>query len=689
MGTHQRGLRAELAFILNIDPYTYDDLDPDFPAPHESTSNHLARLIRDATKRPDEVKVIYSFLPAILLRFFGYAPGRGWLETCADLPSRDRNAIMNIVLPKGPLHRFCKRHSTSRESSINISSDMRFEFSRNNLPQFTKNALNNADTSTSVEFSRSYLAPLLINSIQKDNDDLLYLTPIDYFYICIVASPAIKWSSNNHFASTKRSRRSSSLPSMRALYNQLLYAYASILSPEARADKSPIFLATCLDYLFIPWAFAKTETTSQSTFPSTVSHLPPITSAAVADAIASILLALVPPRPTCLDLDLDFDHTLTQSPSLVELGMLSNSAIVYRLLGSMLYNAILRYDVHNSPSTMCAYLRVLAIYLAPWRVDVRKSLKQLLLPREKTPSQTRMAKLQSTISFTYEKLASPTNSPQNGSEVKECEWRDRLVTRQVFIDRELVRLAIVRGAQLRMGSTEEGGNHLALLADAATAAKISEVTEPGFDYDQIEELRRCLEAVRDQKTQFDMTATRKSRNYIGPLAACVGEKIDNGVLQNISERIGIGNITKASEHRSRNGNGRPSNTYRTPRQQRTMSMKASVKEDIPFLGNVWERPVSHSEIELLVVAAYRLALMMEPYLGFIPNFRFFGQVWFWVLFAMFYFTVMTARGILVMANHGHDRSFAFLYQVWLGAILVVVPLGIFITRWIVNSVRDI
>lgn len=687
MGTRQRGLRAELAAILSIDPYTYDDLDPDFPAPHETTSNHLARLIRDATKRPDEAKVIYSFLPAILLRFFGYAPGRGWLETCADLPSRDRNAIMNIVLPKGPLHRFCKRHSNSRDSSINISSDMRFEFSRNNLPQFTKNALNNADTSTSVEFSRSYLAPLLINSIQKDNEDLLYLTPIDYFYICIVASPAIKWSSNNYSANIKRSRRSSSLPSMRALYNQLLYAYASTLSPEARADKSPLFLAACLDYLFIPWAFAKTETTPQSTFPSTASHPPPITSAAVADAIASILLALVPPRPGCLDLD--FDHTLTQTPPLVELPMLSNSAVVYRLLGSMLYNAILHYDVRNSPSTMCAFVRVLAIYLAPWRVDVRKCLKLLLLPREKTPSQTRMAKLQSTISFTYEKLASPTNSPQNGSEVKESEWRDQLIARQELIDRELVRLAIVRGAQLRMGSTEEGGNHLALLADAATAAKIGDVAEPGFDYDQIEELRRCLEAVRDQKTQFDMTASRKSKNYIGPLAACIGEKIDNGVLQNISERIGIGSMTKASEHRSRNGNGRPSSTYRTPRQQRTMSMKASVKEDIPFLGNVWERPVSHSEIELLVVAAYRLALMMEPYLGFIPNFRFFGQVWFWVLFVVFYISVMTARGIFVVANHGHELTFAFVYRVWFGVIVMVVPLGILITRWIIKLVRDL
>lgn len=644
MAPMRGGLRAELATILQVDPFTMHDSQTETLAPTEPTTSHLASLILASLSHPEDVRVVYEFLPLLMVRVFGFRPGQGWLETASELPSKDREALLRLTAPGGPIHSFCRRNSPHRDAKINLTSDMRFEFPRSSLPAVTDKALREGPSAAlkkSITDGQSFLAPFLVPSLKNNDDKNVYLSPLDYFYVCMVASPTRKWTATpgSQNSTGRRVRRSVSLPSTRALYNRTIASYASTLNGAERVDWNSFFLATCLDFLFMPWASYEQSCEV------------PVVSTNSAESVASILLALVPASPSVLDLVIDFRPS--GIPETLDWRMQTNTSAVYRASEKMLEAILKHYDADAPLGPLVAYMRVLPLYIAPWRSSIRNTLTACLFPKKKstmsgsnsrTPS---MAALTSTLSSINAHLASPSGSPGNASSVKENQWRSELRTRQRFVDDELLRLAIVKAANRRLPSFPEGARVLAMLADAAQAARLSgSWSAQERDLDKAEELRNCLLALRNQKAESERGIARRERNYIGPLASSVGLRLETGVLGGISEIVGVGGSSGvAGVVNMVSGSARGCNVKEL-RERRLSAFRGEEKKDVPFLGNVWDRPISEGENEIVVVWSYWLALRLEPRLGYVPNLRFLGRYWFWLLFSILVCGTYFVRGLM-------------------------------------------
>lgn len=647
MGPLRRGLRAELAAILEVDPFTMEDLQTDSLAPTEPTTSRLSSLISSSLSHPGEIRAVYEFLPILMLRVFGFRPGQGWLETASELPSKDREALLRFTMPEGPVHSFCKHNSPPRDAKINLASDMRFEFPRSSLPTVTEAALKEGPSAAlkkSIKEGQSFLASFIAPSLEDKDDMAVYLSPVDYFYVCMVASPTRKWTSpSGGQPGGRRVRRSVSLPSTRALYNRTIASYASSLKAAERVDGDSFFIATCLDFLFMPLASYKQS-----------SELP-VVSTAVAEAVASLLLALVPPSPSSLDLVVDFRPS--GIPGTLDWRMQTNSSAVYRASESMLETVLMHFDSDAPLGTLIVYVRMLALYIAPWRSSIRNTLSACLFPKKKssassgknrTPS---MAALTSTLSTINAHLASPSGSPGNASSVRESQWRAELRTRQRFVDEELVRLAIVKAANRRLPSVSEGGKVLALLAEATQAARLLGTwSSSEKDPDKADELRSCLLALRNQKAEYERNSGRRDRNYIGPLASSVGMRIETGgVLGGISQIVGVGGGSGVAGVVNMVAGSGGGSGQRKLRERRLSAFRGEDIKDVPFLGNVWDRPISESENEIVVLWSYWLALRLEPRLGYVPNLRFLGRYWFLLLCSFLFCGIYFVRGLMKLS----------------------------------------
>lgn len=629
MSRRRRGLRAELSAILLVDQYTQQNQSESVNPPGENVSMHLSDLITHATTHPDEARTVYAYLPSIMLRLFGFSPGQGWLETCSDLVTRDRDAIVALAMPNGPIHAFCREHTLPRNAPVSHG-DMRFEFSRRNLPHLTDAALELGNVAPQI--SLSYLARMLLPTLRtkEDGADVLLLSPLDYFFLCLVASPTRKPAGKPESdAPLSKAKRSRSLPSTRAQYNHVIAAYAASLNPAEGVHIDDIFIPACLDYFFIPFAAAASS-----------NHLPPL-STCTADAVASLLLTLVPPSPDALQLHLD--AMLVPSPLLVDLHLLTNSSALYRLTGRMLHCIFKKCKTSLSHLTLTSYLRILALYLAPWRANVRKSIRSMLFAKAKSSSSRTSARspsiyaLSSTLSSINAHLSSPSGSPGNASTVREGKWCAELRNRQRDSDKDLLRLAIVLAANQHLGEFVESSRVLQMLAEAAQTARLSKIPFKESDQFQTEELQMCLSALRDQNLEMQRKVGRRERNYMTILANNVGQgSVHGGMLSGISEMVGVGSGDRMSGMvLSRSSGGSSCTSRRRVHERRSMTMKSGLAEDVPFLGSVWDRPIAKGESETLVLGAYWLALRLEPYLGFVPDTRFLGQYWVWVFLSLF------------------------------------------------------
>ncbi|CAN8074732.1 unnamed protein product [Agarophyton chilense] len=623
-----RGLRAELSSILAVDEYAQRPLRTELPPPTDSISAHLAHLISRATEHPDEARTVYAYLPSIMLRIFGFAPGQGWLETCSELRSRDRDALVAIVLPDGPLHTFCNKHSPPRSKPIDFVHDMLFEFPRRNLPTLTNHALQDGDLSPRT--STSYLASLLAPSLRNTTDDMVFLTPLHYFFICMIASPTLKYVNAPVSQSVKGPKRSKSIPSIRAQYNQLISAYAALSDPSSPFNAQDIFIPTCLDYWIIPWLTA------------TPTNLPYL-STSTADALATLLLALPPASPR--DLDLSSESCTLQVTEMVPIRLLTTSGAVYRFVPPMLHVIFSNFDSASPIFPLNAYIRVLALMIAPWRHNIRATASHMLLPKPKikkiqNPNRSpSMSAWTTTLSSINAHLPSAT-SPGNATSVKEGEWREKLEKRYVKCDKSLLRSAVILAAKMHVASSPDGVRVLSLLTDAAQAARFQSITVQEEDSDRMEELQLCLDAVADQRCRLNRTNGHREKNFIPILAANLGDKPTNGMLRGISEMVGVGSGKVVS---AVNGVG-SSNTKRRLKDFRNNWMGKERGEEVPFIGDVWDKPISGNESEMLVLFAYWLALKMEPRLGFLPDIRFLGQYWVWCM------TVLICIFIVLMRN---------------------------------------
>lgn len=618
MPHHQRGLRAELAAILSVDQYSLDDLVDDPAPPYEPTSTRLAHLIIHAIHHPIEARAVYAFLPVLMLRIFGFTAGQGWLETISQLPSKDRDALLAVVMPDGPLHSFCKQASSqppdgevqpaSTVSSVPGVRDMRFEFSVANLPPGTRQALAssengvladdgpnhsfssafpNGDSVPSLNYQhqpQSYLAPILRPMVvSRYGGDVLLLDPLMYFTLCLIASPANKYASDGVPEGTnpitaKRIKRSTSLPSTRALYNQVLAAYLKCCTPMQRADAAPVIIPAVLDFLFLPWALATPD-------------VAPIPSAAAGDAISTVLLSLVPPAPEGLELQPGVSIEDGPPPP-APLTSLTTAAALYRLVPYIVYNAFAHLTPGDTTAVpFLAFVRVLALHIAPWKSSVRASLRAMLFAKPKrstagargnatgsasnsnhlvsvgssngngTPTNgyrfglnsvkggvvevvgTMQEASSSLANTVVAHLSAVHRSPDRPPPATDARWRTAVSDRVCTLDMQLVSAAIVRAAALRVGAIPDGARSLAALTESTQAARMASRSSAAYSNGsgaaaRADELALCLESIRSSVTALDPKGLSKwERGFVPTLASAVGIRLQQsgGYLQNLSD----------------------------------------------------------------------------------------------------------------------------------------------------------
>lgn len=761
MGHAQRGLRSELAHILSVDGYTLEELVDDAAPPVEAISTRLGRMVAHAVHHPVEARILHAFIPSLMQRMFGYSAGLGWLEALSRYAHRDRDALLSVVAPYGPVHSFCALASASAslftdqpgahpksESHLQNQAPLpplrlRFEFPVRNLPHATRASLrsilsadssddggSSSSSSPSYPSSASYLAPILAPHVKQGDSGILVLDALTYFVLCMVASPAYKVHVSGvpdgmNPISRKRIRRSVSLPSTRALHNQLIAAYAASVcngDPSSKVNPNDIFLPAVLDYLFLPAALACVSEDADVPQPS----------AAAADAAASVLLTLLPSTPAALGDLHALELRASKSASISSLPLHSLSSMtyaqaVYSFTPYMLYG----FFKHSTPTdevapAFLAHLRTLALYIAPWRGAVRSSVRALVFPRARSQSTASdggvterarraaffmsysghgspksistndvgslpslMLPPSQSPSSLRQHVASPQRSPHNATTAKEARWRAAFADRLAKVDAPLFATAVVQATSIRAAVLPEGVRTLAVLADAAHAARPGALLK-NVDHDsngdddndadglkvRMQEIELCMDALRTQVSSAELKGVSKTeRAFVSTLSSAAGVcSSQPGMLRNFTDmmqggaqgvrgvvdmvsgtpaasgergsggRDGQENVSgrqAKSSRRSGGSTGRRRSVFqkrafilshaknRSDDEAGKSSPGSALATDVPFIGTVWDRPIESGEFEPFVIAAYWLALQLEPYVGFLPNTRFLGRFWLW------------------------------------------------------------
>lgn len=575
MAHHQRGLRAELAAILSVDQFTLEELVAEPSPPGESTSNRLSNLLVHALQHAIEARAVHAFLPALLQRLLGFAPGTGWLETASALPSRDRDALLSLVLPHGALHSFCMRAGGTP-----------FEFPVRNLPTHVRTALvpDSESDEECDEYPDSLLVPTLRPHLGADTE-FVVLDCLTYFQLCLVAAPATKFATDGLAEGTsavtmKRLKRSTSLPSTRALYNLVIAAYLAHAAPApflSPAD-APLLVRAALDML--PAAAAP--------------------SAAAADALSILLLHGVPPAwlfPT-----------------------------LPRLISSAAH-----------PAALSALLRLLALAAAPWRAPVRTAARAALFSKQKkAATKYNQANTPRQAAPVPHVLAAAHRAPAPDTPPAEVRSTSRTTLAPVAVD------AVARAASLRIAAAPDGLRSLAMLTDALTALRLP--PNAAATAYRSDELVLCLDSIRHAAASPDAAkglSKWERAGFLPALATALGVPYPTGTLfpsrrsRSPPTRRPASSPTPPLRDRITNLFGWPSrdtittnNNNASDKSNNIYNNSARRLTDAPFLGSVWDRPLASSEVPALVAAAYWLALRLTPHLGYTPDIRFLGSLWF-------------------------------------------------------------
>lgn len=622
MGARRAAFRAELCRILYADENGAAENIPQPPPPLEATSNRLAELLArgcasesHADQQYDDAHTVYEFLPLVMLRLFGYQPGSGWLECISEQPHKDREALLRVILPDGPIHRFCQLHEPSASRMRGHSADFYYEFPTHNLPSVTQRDLHAGASGPPAMLERqSALAPLLRDSQRECGASLLYLTPLHYLELCMVSSAAHKWTlSPGAGGATRRARRSSSLPSVRALYNQLVAAYASRLHPQDRLDNShSLLVAACVDMFCLPWADANSASTA------------PTASTQSVDALASVVISLTPKS-------VPQARTSLPRATFREWVELRNVDAIYMATEMMLDFVFRRYNSSNPNSTLSAFARLFALYVAPWKRSIKQSLALALFPRKRggTLAAQRASLTSTLVSINEQIMYASGVSPQRSDSLSSTDlrkWREQLLPRRREL--YLLLLCVIRSANSRLGGAADGCKALSLVAEAAHAAKssvsdddrgLSEVS------DRLEEAKGCLHALRDQSAEAERRLSTKTRPFVATLGSCLGIQVENvGLFSGVAEKfVGVSSVASPA---SSGGSGN-----RFVRNRKSVVMKTSMRDDVEFIGSVWEQPITRAENEYLVMLSYKLSLSLEPYVGILVNTRFLGSYSTWII----------------------------------------------------------
>ncbi len=176
----------------------------------------------------------------------------------------------------------------------------------------------------------------------------------------------------------------------------------------------------------------------------------PAASTQTVDALASVMFALLPKSPE------DLSNRDVAGTGENDWRLLKNGEAIFAATEIMLESVFYHYLTPFPVSTLSAYVRLFALFIAPWKKSVKVTLHAALFPKPRASAKrTSLSTLTSTWSSINAHLQSSNSSPAGSgvSSNKEKLWRENLLGRHERKELFLVLLAVICAATRRLGSS--------------------------------------------------------------------------------------------------------------------------------------------------------------------------------------------------------------------------------------------
>jgi len=616
--------------------------------PGMATWNRLGSAFEQVLSGEEEFRPVYEAFPRLMLRIFGFAED-GWLEEACAVESKERDALLRVLLPNGPLH--CL--------ACAIAPEYTFEFPLSNLPAVTQRATedifaqvhssaaagtttfhaaaDDEDITESTRSQRSLLGWFCAARLVPGSGRHLVLTCYEYFLMCMLTSPLWRGRSRALGFEARKRKRSSQLPSRRAMYNQLYQSYVSFFVPGENSSDEPaaygeLFLRASLEL------FTETGDLGQ--------NLP---AASTLDALTVLALHVKPTSPrdvsflVCPQTRL-FEEMAQPPPADPQCsGMVSLAAARKAVISKLRIFAAEVGPMWTTTSSVAmvslvALMRSVALHLAPWSLRLNAFAEDRTLPRKKR----RRSVAASALERLPTRLSSSLQDDRTGSSLVRATneadfkgWEEYLKRLDLELTLLLPRF-VDRAAKLSLGSADDGAQLILSLSDAfapraasaAVAAARSSLAGPWYSFDQVGTLREL-------QRQINSTVR------FGPGGRNTGAKTD---LRGLAAVVGAADIAPGSSggggaFRKREGKDKQSaaeaaierirrtiepddDELERMRQQVALGQRRCFNRDVKFLGGVWDLPPYSYEFAPLLPVLYTISMAISRRIHREVNLRF-------------------------------------------------------------------
>ncbi|KAJ8907640.1 hypothetical protein NDN08_007749 [Rhodosorus marinus] len=614
----------------------------------------------------EEFRPVYEGFPRLMLKIFGFGD-EGWLEDASRVESKEREAVLKVLLPTGPLHRLVC--ATAPEYT--------FEFPVSNLPLSTQNDINTIRQQHPIpgsESDRTNEDPYLIQNgkylphvsagVLGDRDpsqanssllswfclmrlsssgSLLTLSCYEYFLLCMCSSPLWRGRSGSSGMNVRRRRRSSLLPSRRAVFNYLFSSYANFFAPKDQRDRAGqgpaygrLFLAASLEFFCRAPLSSNDPPTSGTMDALTILalHVQPRTPSEATEALPkrAELYALRNGAKLA-------DPQLTGSIGLAT--MRKSVASEIRYLGAEA-EGLWSASSTSGSAVLISFMRSTSLLIVPWNQHARSVAEKRTLPRRSRSRGVAASALEylppsigDRINDLQDSAASRVG--RDSGELNIGEWSEVISHLDLEITYVLPRFT-ERAAKLSLGATEDGSHLLELLSEAfaprpisnALASARSTFSGPWYSSDSESNLRELATQISSYMRQSHHAVDNftHKRTDLNGLACALGVALSipgagsytlQGFQRGLLDR---GRYARNASERVRKVLEPEHEDVEVMRKQVALGQRKFSNRDVEFIGGPWDLPPFSYELASLLPPLYALSIAMSARFHVDVNLRF-------------------------------------------------------------------
>uniref|UniRef100_A0A7S1TDU4 Uncharacterized protein n=1 Tax=Compsopogon caeruleus TaxID=31354 RepID=A0A7S1TDU4_9RHOD len=572
------------------------------------------------------------------------------MEDFAERPNREREALVHLFGPSGSIF----------QSALAYCADCYFEYPLNNFPDNLQLAIERIlvggssreggtvqDVSELGEEPDPWLLSFCLPRVGGLVTSSITVSSAEYVVLCLVANAFWKPQPSQSMYTSKKPRRSSSLPSRRALYNQLISLYMTYFWPSDDSEPSDLgelFTRAVADY-WIGWMVTNP---SRDILPrrrgSAATFSPPTVE--VADAICRLCVTLCPLSPGDDAIMHAFQaNGLGSSPySTSSVTLPRARALLQPLLRRAFSDCFQCWPANRNSTAFIAMLRAFNVFVAPWSRRACYAVQDKTLPKDRSSSARTSSR--SVVRAVLEQIPTFQSLGHAIPPVEEArlfrEWEEFLWRRKDLYLTDLPN-ALTRAAILRIGSIPEGGDVLSTLAGSfkleAAAELIRRSVRTVYETGVLPNSEDLSSALVSLASQID-DSLYKGASSVESLRARGPNSQD---LQPLCILLGLPPLARGAGstrlHQIMTSGAWKSRADHEDARKALQELRRSVEppqslgssgavysnRDVSFVGGVWERPLRSDEIRPLVMLAYRLSIFLENRFHRPFNLRFLGS----------------------------------------------------------------